>query len=249
MSYLSRSSDHVRQLFSKIAPKYDLVNCLMSGGLHHYWNRKLVQTLEAKPSDRYLDLCAGTGAISKIYLKKIKPASGLVLLDFCPEMLSLAEKTLPSYQKQENKEFTFEFICADACQIPLKDADVDRISMAYGLRNIIYPQKALEECLRVLKPGGRISILELTRPKTSIMKSLHRLWLKYVVARVAAFYSRQGDAYKYLEDSIHHFIEPQTVLDMLKQCGFVNTKHIALSGQIASLFTAEKPSKDFSNVN
>lgn len=207
----------------------------MSCGMHHYWNRCLIKYLEPKASDHYLDLCAGTGAISKIYLKKINPQSQIILLDFCAEMLDVAKKELAFFSK-----IPPAFICADVCQIPLEDESIDRLSMAYGLRNIIDTQTALKESLRVMKPGGKLVILELTRPKNRWLQKLHGLWLKYVVARVASYYSRQGEAYTYLEESIHQFIEPETILNLLQETGFVKTRHISLTGNIASIFIAEK---------
>lgn len=235
MNYLSRSSQHVKNLFSHIAGQYDTVNNLMSCGMHHYWNRCLIKYLEPKSSDHYLDLCAGTGAIAKIYLKKIKPQTQIILLDFCAEMLEIAKIDLAFFSKTPPS-----FICADVCQIPLKDESIDRLSMAYGLRNIIDPQSALRESLRVMKPCAKLVILELTRPQNRWLQKLHGLWLKYVVARVASYYSRQGEAYAYLEESIHQFIEPETIVNLLQEAGFVKTRHISLTGNIASIFIAEK---------
>lgn len=241
MSYLTRSGENVKGFFSKIAPSYDRLNSLMSLGLHYYWNQKLIKMLESAPNDHYLDVCAGTGAISKIYLKKTHPKRKVILLDFCQEMLDIAKKDLTSQQKAYCPSATLEFVCSDACHMPLESETIDRLSMAYGLRNIVEPKKALQECYRVMKPGARICILELTRPSSYWLRKLHGLWLKLMIAGLTAFYSREGKAYRYLAESIKEFIDPPNVLSYLKQAGFKQGLHLPLNGQIASIFIAEKP--------
>jgi demethylmenaquinone methyltransferase/2-methoxy-6-polyprenyl-1,4-benzoquinol methylase len=241
VSYSSRSSDNVKGFFSKIALSYDRLNSLMSVGLHHYWNQKLIENLPSQPEDTYLDLCAGTGAITERYLKKWKPSQKVILLDFCPQMLEVAQTNLKALQPDLAPSLTLEFINSDACQTPLNTSSINRVSMAYGLRNIIEPEKALAECFRIMKPGATLCILELTRPSSFWLASLHKIWLKTMIAGLAALYSQDSSAYKYLAESISHFIEPQKVLHLLTGAGFIACKQVALNGQIASLFTAQKP--------
>lgn len=231
----------VRAIFSSIAPSYDKTNLIMSVGLHHQWNQALVNQLSSNKHLDYLDLCAGSGAIAERYLNTYHPTAGsngrIVLADFCEAMLQQAQHKLERYHKKT----PVEYITCDVTALPFQTAEFDRISMAYGLRNIQVPQQALCESYRVLRAGGQIVILELTRPKNPILNWLHRAWLHLIVRKVGGWMSHSPESYTYLQQSIHHFVSPDSVMEKLKMAGFIQIKCLSLCGGIATLFLATKP--------
>lgn len=230
------TSKQIHSFFSAIAPRYDLVNALMSVGLHHVWNQKLVNSLHSYPEASYLDLCSGTGAIAKRYLKKYSPTQTVVLVDFCEKMLEIAG------EKLSKDSFSLEFVVADARELPFQSEKFDRISLSYGLRNIDPPEKALEECFRALKKGGLLAILELTRPKAKLLRLFHRFWLKNVALPLGAFFSSSAEAYLHLKNSIEQFRSADDILKDCRQAGFIDCSRISLAGGIATIFLARKPS-------
>lgn len=227
------ASSAIHDFFNKIAHSYDCTNNLISLGLHHYWNRRLTLSFSQKEHSQFLDICAGTGAISKRYAKANPTYSKVTLVDFCPAMLEIAKQNLQSSAR-------IQFIVADACSLPLPDKTFDHAAMAYGIRNIPTPRLAIQECYRVLKDGAVFSILELTRPKNRLLRAFHHVWLKYAVPLIGRLMSKDPSAYHYLKTSIEQFQEPAQIIELLQSCGFTNIAHKSLNGQIASLFIATK---------
>jgi demethylmenaquinone methyltransferase/2-methoxy-6-polyprenyl-1,4-benzoquinol methylase len=229
-----RNSPHsIQNLFASIASSYDRTNNILSLGMHLLWNRALVRSLDAKPTDYFLDLCAGTGAITACYIKAVRPQTSVSLVDFCKPMLNQARLRL--------KRFNYiSYVVADACHLPLPNNKFQRIAMAYGLRNIKNPQLALNEAYRVLDDEGLLVILELTRPKIFLLRYIHKFWLRYVLPKLGKWISQNEQAYDYLQNSIHSFKEPYEIIDLLRKSGFNQVTHRALHGQIASLFIARK---------
>jgi demethylmenaquinone methyltransferase / 2-methoxy-6-polyprenyl-1,4-benzoquinol methylase len=191
----------VKQHFGAIASQYDRNNAILSLGLFRLWNRKLVQAVPQ--GGVLLDLCAGTGEIAFAHLRRAKKSQHVILLDFCQEMLDVAKKRAP-----QGHHLTY--ICADACAIPLQDNAVEAVTTAYGIRNVPDPLACAREVHRVLKPGGRWAILELTRPKSPVLKALHGLYLKTWVPAMGGLFSPSKEAYRYLSSSISQFTAPSS---------------------------------------
>ena len=244
-SYQAQNPDSIRHLFSSIAARYDLGNAMLSGRLHRRWNRYLVErTLLPKPPREYLDLCTGTGDIAQVAVKLLPKdlpyRTMMYLIDFCPEMLQNAEK---KFCEAAADRMDFQFTVADAQDLPLPDQSLDCITIAYGIRNIADPYLCLKECYRVLRPGGRIGILELTRPEHPLLKWGHGFYLRRFVPLMGRLLTANKEAYSYLQQSIQYFIAPHTLASMMGSAGFCSVEVESLTGGIASLLTAQKPLK------
>ncbi len=235
--YQKEKPQSIQRLFDCIAPKYERGNQLLSFYTYKLWNRKLIrETLQDPERQILLDLCAGTGEITYEYLKKVRKPKTAYLLDFSKEMLGIAEKK----RAKVSGDHTLHFLNADACQIPLEPAQVDAITCAYGIRNIVDPDKALEEAFRVLKPGGRIGILELTRPTNPLLRKFHHTYLKWMVPKIGKLITTDEEAYSYLSRSIEHFTDPVVLKEKMERAGFESVELKYLFGGIATLLHGNK---------
>lgn len=198
--YHPSAPESIQALFASIAPYYDNGNTLFTFGLHKRWNLKLINAL--KGSHCLLDLCAGTGEIAFGFLKQ-NPTSEAILLDFCPEMLSVAQK------KGEAFHGRFEIIQGDAQAIPLANHSVDGVSISYGIRNVKEPLNCFAEVYRVLSLGGRFGILELTRPTSSILRVGHQLYTSKCIPFLGKLTTKNKEAYTYLTQSVVSFSSPK----------------------------------------
>lgn len=236
-NYTKQEPTSIQALFGSIAKDYDRTNTILSLGLNHLWNRTLIKHISKSKPMTLLDLCSGTGEIALGWLKRQTNPKKVFLLDFCKEMLQCAEikgrqlNTLPH-------EITY--VQADAEQLPLLSESVECVSVAYGIRNIRKLDNCFEEVLRVLKPGGRFCILELTEPDFKALNFLHRFYLKSFLPLVGGRLTKNQRAYEYLCQSIQEFIKPKEIKALLKQKGFGNITVQPLHGGIASLIHAEK---------
>lgn len=224
----------IKNFFAHIAPRYDVVNDVLSLFLCRYWNRALLKAAmtHGKVSS-YLDLCAGTGTLAKRLIKSLHPDRS-VLLDFCPEMLAVAQRRLVGV------DGAISYVVADACASGLEAVSVDIITCAYGIRNVADVSGCLREAHRVLRPGGMLAIVELTRPQSRILSFLHGLYLRWVMPWVGGLVTFDFKAYKHLRDSVEAFMPPSALLAELRQNGFREVKAVPLSGGIATLFVAKK---------
>lgn len=237
--YHRQNAESIKSLFASIAPSYDKTNGIISLGMHYYWNQKLIAAFLKNQSSSYqiLDLCAGTGEITRLYCKKaLYTQNEITLLDFCKPMLDIAEKRLMRYQ---NKQI-LEYVIADAENIPAKENKYDIVWTAYGIRNVLNRAQCVQEVFRVLKKGGSWGILELSKPSYSILEKMHHFYLKKLLPCLGKWMTDNQQAYEYLSDSIHAFISPQELYAMLKQAGFKNIYQQSLSLGAVSLTYASK---------
>lgn len=221
----------LRALFNSIAPRYDLGNAVMSCYLHNLWNRRLVALALKSSPQVVLDLCAGTGEITKRMLKMAGRRT-YHLLDFSEEMLDIAKKTIP--------HTSASFYQADAKAIPLGDNSIDVVTIAYGIRNVDDRLTCFKELYRVLKPGAVVCIAELTRPENPFFGALHKCYLKTMVPLIGRALTSNEEAYKYLQKSVEAFIKPEQLVQELEEAGFTNCTFSPQTCGIATLFTADK---------
>jgi len=177
------------------------------------------------------DLCAGTGEVSLSFLQK-NPKSSAMLYDFCPEMLQIAKERLKPFKRR------MKIKQGDCHKLTFANKSFDVLSMAYGLRNLQEPLIALRECRRVLKPGGKLVILELTRPTYPLLFSLHKLYLHLLVPFIGKMFTKDKEAYCYLAKSISHFFPPQKIGELLREAGFKEVTTRPLSLGIATIVSA-----------
>ena len=224
--------DDIRTLFTNITPRYDLLNDLLSFRLDAVWRSRAVQIGLKKPAGRLLDIGAGTGKLLGAFLKKgsFKYALGL---DLCESMLEKAKK--------EAGANTF-LTCADGTALPLKDKSFDLAVSAFTLRSIPDLSKFFSELYRVLAPGGRIVMLELTRPQSWWLRAAYYPYLRFYLPFLGWLISGDRHAYRFLADSISHFKERGELLAFITSEGFQNADALNLTGGLATIFVAEKPS-------
>ncbi|SPN73635.1 Demethylmenaquinone methyltransferase,ubiquinone/menaquinone biosynthesis methyltransferase,Trans-aconitate methyltransferase,ubiquinone/menaquinone biosynthesis methyltransferase,ubiE/COQ5 methyltransferase family [Chlamydia serpentis] len=219
-----------KTMFDAIATKYDRINAILSLGMHHLWNRSLIRMLGAERS--LLDLCTGTGKVAKQY-KITYPKSLITLVDSSSEMLNIA--------KQHLREDSYFFILGDVAQLPIENNSYPLAAMAYGLRNLPDPYKALQEVARVLTPSGRLGILELTLPvKRSPIYLAHKLYLHTVVPWIGKLFSKDPYAYKYLSTSIQQLPQDHNLEDLFLKSGFYLKKKKKLFLGVATIWLLQK---------
>lgn len=229
----------VREMFGKIAGRYDLTNTLLSFGIHRLWNRRLAQEILKRGPSRVLDLCCGTGAITRAILQQAQGRSLQVsCVDFCPAMLTHASAKLAPWA---GRGHSLHYLCADAQHLPLAEQNYDAVTVAYGIRNVEVPEKMLAEVLRVLRPGGQLAILELTRPRYGWMRPLHAAYLRLFVPLIGCLSTKEREAYRYLARSIQGFIDPSELERRMREAGFERVQKRALFGGVCTLLTALRP--------
>lgn len=231
--YTKNEPESIKTLFDGIAAHYDLVNGLISLGLHKRWNKSLVAAVLDKMGNSkatILDLCAGTGEIAfRFFNNKDHGIEALHLLDFSPEMLRIAEK------KSKQVAGTFFFHVGDAQQLVFPDATFHAITLAYGIRNIQNPRKCLMECRRVLKTNGALAILELTRPKGKILQTLHAFFLRAFLPLIGKLVAQDKNAYSYLKNSVLSFMSAEELSALARSVGFTHITLKPLTFGIATI--------------
>lgn len=219
----------VRAVFESVAPRYDLMNDLMSLGVHRVWKRIFVTALDPRPNRTLLDLAGGTGDISFGWLAR--GGGDVILSDINPAMLAVGrDRAL-----QRGIAGSLSLLAADAERLPLPDRSVDRVSMAFGLRNCTDKPAVLTEARRVLRPGGRFFCLEFSRVTVAALKPLYDVWSFQVLPRLGSRVAGDADSYRYLAESIRMFPDQNTLAGMMTAAGLAQVKVQNLSGGIAAI--------------
>jgi len=225
----AQKSALVREVFDSVAGKYDVMNDLMSLGIHRLWKREFLSALDPRPNYTLLDLAAGTGDITFGWLKR--GGGKVVMSDINASMLSVGRDraTANGYLGD------IEFLVADAEKLPLPDASFDRISMAFGLRNCTNKDKVIAEARRLLKPGGRFQVLEFSRLQIAGLEKLYDAWSFQALPRLGQLVAKDSESYQYLAESIRMFPDQETLKRMFEQAGLERVTYRNLSGGIAAI--------------
>jgi demethylmenaquinone methyltransferase/2-methoxy-6-polyprenyl-1,4-benzoquinol methylase len=221
----------VRQVFDSVAPKYDVMNDLMSLGVHRVWKRIFVNAIAPGPRETLLDLAAGTGDIA--FLAKQKGAGRVILSDINHAMLAVGQ----GRALQRGLVEGLAYVCADAERLPLPDRSVEKVSMAFGLRNCTDKDAVLREIFRVLRPGGRFHCLEFSRLEVPALVPLYDAWSFKALPAIGARIAKDGDSYQYLAESIRMFPDQATLGGMMETAGFERVAWRNLSGGIVAIHT------------
>jgi demethylmenaquinone methyltransferase / 2-methoxy-6-polyprenyl-1,4-benzoquinol methylase len=219
----------VRQVFDSVAPRYDLMNDLMSLGLHRAWKQAFVAAIAASPRETLLDLAGGTGDIA---FRALAAGAGRVILsDINPSMLQVAQ----GRALDRGHAARLGFLCADAEHLPLPDRSVEKVSIAFGLRNCTDKPAVLREARRVLRPGGRFHCLEFSRVEVAALAPLYDAWSFQVLPRLGARIARDAESYQYLAESIRMFPDQEALAAMMREAGLERVTHRNLSGGIVAI--------------
>ena len=221
----SLAPDEVRGMFDRIAPVYDVMNHVMTAGLDRRW-RRLAAAEVVLPGDRVLDSCCGTGDLA---VEDERRGGRVVGLDFSEPMLERARK----------KSGAIEWVQADALALPFEDASFDAATVGFGVRNLADLEGGLRELARVLRPGGRLAVLEITRPK-GLLKPFFRLWFDVLVP-FAGRVLPGGKAYTYLPASVRRFPGPADLSTLLERAGFADVRYRLLGGGSVALHVGTRP--------
>ena len=220
----------VRHMFESVAPRYDLLNRVLSMGIDRSWRRHVVQSLDLRPEQTVLDLCCGTGDLALALAHHARTNA----CDFTWHMLEQASKKAAALKTQVG------LIAADTLQLPFAPKSFDAATVAFGIRNLEDMGAGLHEIRRILKPNGILAILEFSHPNRWWMRLPYRFYLNVVLPRVGNYLSRKGEAYRYLADSIMGFPDPQALVAILEGTGYGNVTYERLSGGIVALHLARK---------
>jgi demethylmenaquinone methyltransferase/2-methoxy-6-polyprenyl-1,4-benzoquinol methylase len=225
---------YVQRIFSEIAPRYDLLNRLLSGGIDRAWRRAAIATLgvDRRPAGTYLDLCAGTLDVGAA-ITRLPGFSGRVVgADFAEPMLRAGRGKAPAA--------VLAPVVADALSLPLAAASCDGAIVAFGIRNVVDMPAAFREILRVLSPGARFVILEFSTPRSRIIRRVYELYSRRVLPLVGALISGHPTAYQYLPDSIAQFPGAEKLKTIMSDAGFANVSVTTLTFGVAALHVGEK---------
>ncbi len=222
----------VRVMFDGIAGTYDLVNSLMSAGLHHRWRELGVMVAQVEPGGTVLDVCCGTGDFAFALRRAVGAQGRVVGLDFSEEMLRVAR------EKCGRNQLWVDFVQGDLLGLPFADDEFDACTVGFGIRNVPDIARAFAEMRRVVRPGGRVVCLEITRPGIIGFKQFFNLWFDGVVPLLGRLTARDDFAYSYLPASVRRFPDPDTLQEIMDGAGLVNPRYEILAGGIIALHHA-----------
>jgi demethylmenaquinone methyltransferase/2-methoxy-6-polyprenyl-1,4-benzoquinol methylase len=231
-----QAASWVRGMFGRIAPRYDLLNHLLSLNIDRYWRARTVKRVSAvlaKPGARVLDLCCGTGDLMlalQAHTRAVVYGS-----DFCHPMLVAAR------HKVEQRRLRSVLFEADALSLPVADASVDLITMAFGFRNLANYQQGLAELMRVLAPGGWAAILEFSTPPNPVLSRLYDYYSRAILPVIGGWISGSREAYSYLPESVRKFPCAADLADQMRGAGFTNVRFERMTAGIVALHLGERP--------
>ena len=231
----SEKAGRVQGVFGSVASKYDIMNDVMSVGIHRIWKDAMMDWLAPRAGQKLLDVAGGTGDISFRFLKRAGHAHATVL-DLTEPMLIEGRKRAEADQKADQ----LDWIVGDAMNLPFEDNTFDVYTISFGIRNVTRPQEALNEAYRVLKPGGRLMVLEFSQIPNDSMQWAYDRYSFNVIPVMGQIIANDRHSYQYLVESIRNFPDQDTFLDMVRTAGFENAKYRNLTMGIACLHSGWK---------
>ncbi|RBI71110.1 bifunctional demethylmenaquinone methyltransferase/2-methoxy-6-polyprenyl-1,4-benzoquinol methylase UbiE [Roseovarius sp. TE539] len=225
----------VRGVFGSVASRYDVMNDAMSFGIHRIWKDAMMDWLAPRPGQHLLDVAGGTGDIAFRFLKRAGTGH-VTVLDLTEEMLIEGRKRAEAAQMAEN----LAWVAGDAMALPFADNSFDAYTISFGIRNVTRPATALTEAYRVLRPGGRLMVLEFSRIPNDMMQWAYDLYSFHIIPRIGQAIARDRDSYQYLVESIRRFPDQDSFAGMIREVGFGQVKYRNLSLGVACLHSGWK---------
>lgn len=234
---VDKSGQRVQQMFGEIAPRYDLLNHLLSLNVDRYWRWRTVRIVKAEPERPILDVCTGTGDLALAFYRRTQGRVPIVAADFCPQMLAIGE----AKKRQAGIADGLTFVEADAQQLPFDDAQFQIVSVAFGLRNVADTDRGLREMTRVCQPGGQVAVLEFSLPQWQPFRALYGWYFRNVLPRIGQLLARnQHSAYHYLPSSVGEFPSGEALASRMRAAGLGAVTLYPLTGGIATLYVGRK---------
>jgi demethylmenaquinone methyltransferase/2-methoxy-6-polyprenyl-1,4-benzoquinol methylase len=226
----------VRAMFDRIAGIYDLLNTVMTAGLHHRWRNRAVQMADVEPGARVLDVATGTGDLAFTLGAAVAPGGSVIATDFSEAMLDVARGKAAA--RPDRAPIRFEF--ANALALPFADEEFDAATVGFGVRNFSDLAQGLRELVRVVKPGGRVVVLEMTTPQRPPLSTFFSLWFDRIVPMLGRL-AGDSDAYTYLPNSVKRFPPPDRLAAMLHDAGLRDVRYVLTAGGIIALHAGRVP--------
>jgi demethylmenaquinone methyltransferase/2-methoxy-6-polyprenyl-1,4-benzoquinol methylase len=234
---VEEKAGRVAGVFHSVAARYDLMNDLMSGGVHRLWKRFTIEMSGVRPGQRVLDIAGGTGDLAAKFSRLVGESGQVVLADINESMLRVGRDRL----LDEGIAANLDFAQADAQQLPFPDNCFDCITIAFGLRNVTDKDRALADMLRILKPGGRLLVLEFSKPANPLLEKAYDVYSFQVLPRLGRAVAGDDASYRYLAESIRMHPDQETLKGMMAEAGFANCQYFNLTGGIVALHKGIKP--------
>lgn len=228
---VEEKANRVAGVFHSVASKYDLMNDLMSGGVHRLWKRFTIELSAVRPGHKVLDIAGGTGDLAYSFSKLVGDEGQVVLSDINSSMLNVGRDRLIDRGVNQN----VQYVQLDAQHIPFEDNSFDCVTIAFGLRNVTDKDLALRSILRVLKPGGRLLVLEFSKPRHSLLEKVYDEYSFRVLPFMGKLITNDAESYRYLAESIRMHPDQETLKTMMETAGFVNTEYHNMTGGIVAL--------------
>ena len=231
----AQKAGKVQNIFNSVASKYDIMNDVMSAGIHRIWKEAMMDWLAPRPGQKLIDVAGGTGDVSFKFLKRSGSGHATVL--------DITENMLIEGRKRANADKipdSLDWIVGDAMFLPFADNTFDVYTISFGIRNVTRPQEALNEAFRVLRPGGRLMVLEFSQIPVPLVQKAYDLYSFNVIPTMGKLIANDRSSYQYLVESIRKFPDQETFLSMLQNAGFKNNNYRNLSLGIAALHSGWK---------
>ena len=227
----AEKAGRVREVFDSVAAQYDLMNDLMSGGLHRLWKRFTIELSAVRSGQTVLDIAGGTGDLAAKFSKLVGADGKVILADINAAMLSVGRDRLIDMGALSN----IDVVQADAQFLPFEDNSIDCITIAFGLRNVTDKAKALRSMHRVLKPGGRVLVLEFSKPTSPLLSKVYDAYSFSALPAMGKLITNDADSYRYLAESIRKHPDQESLLEMVEDAGFVDCRYHNMTGGIVAV--------------
>ena len=227
----AEKAGRVREVFDSVAAQYDLMNDLMSGGLHRLWKRFTIELSAVRSGQTVLDIAGGTGDLAAKFSKLVGADGKVILADINAAMLYVGRDRLIDKGALSN----IDVVQADAQFLPFDDNSIDCITMAFGLRNVTDKAKALRSMHRVLKPGGRVLVLEFSKPTSPLLSKVYDAYSFSALPAMGKLITDDADSYRYLAESIRKHPDQESLLEMVEDAGFVDCRYHNMTGGIVAV--------------